>query len=448
MRRILLTITFFIFTNALRSGAQELQVWTLRDCMIYAIENSPETKIQELTNDNRRLDHRDAYLEFVPSVNGNINAYTSFGRSIDPETNTYSNVNSFSNSYAIYSNYTIFNGFTVVDKYKVTRIARLSGIEEARQVEDNLCLTIMQSYYNVLYRKGMVQLCREQLMESQTTLKNTRVLEELGLKSYADVLQVEAQVAANDYNLVREQNMMESEFISLKEKMFFPSDRELVIDTTFSQIADPFAGSVTAGDIYLSALEFLPAVKISAFDVKTAGIKLHNAKWSLLPNIFSEAGYSTGYISTLGQAANADPFLSQMKNRQGEYVQVGMSIPLFGRLNRQSAVGRMRNALHIAEAQRDKKLKEIESEIARAVQDMEGSAKEFIQADKRVAAQDMAHKANQRKYEEGLLSVLELQTSSNQALAAKAERLNSALTYLIKKRIVGYYQGTSYINQE
>jgi outer membrane protein len=53
----------------------------------------------------------------------------------------------------------------------------------------------------------------------------------------------------------------------------------------------------------------------------------------------------------------------------------------------------------------------------------------------------MAHKANQRKYEEGLLSVLELQTSSNQALAAKAERLNSALTYLIKKRIVGYYQG-------
>ncbi len=125
-----------------------------------------------------------------------------------------------------------------------------------------------------------------------------------------------------------------------------------------------------------------------------------------------------------------------------------MSIPLFGRLNRQSAVGRMRNALHIAEAQRDKKLKEIESEIARAVQDMEGSAKEFIQADKRVAAQDMAHKANQRKYEEGLLSVLELQTSSNQALAAKAERLNSALTYLIKKRIVGYYQGTSYINQE
>ena len=284
MRRILLTITFFIFTNALKSGAQELQVWTLRDCMIYAIENSPETKIQELTNDNRRLDHRDAYLEFVPSVNGNINAYTSFGRSIDPETNTYSNVNSFSNSYAIYSNYTIFNGFTVVDKYKVTRIARLSGIEEARQVEDNLCLTIMQSYYNVLYRKGMVQLCREQLMESQTTLKNTRVLEELGLKSYADVLQVEAQVAANDYNLVREQNMMESELISLKEKMFFPSDRELVIDTTFSQIADPFAGSVTAGDIYLSALEFLPAVKISAFDVKTAGIKLHNAKWSLLPN--------------------------------------------------------------------------------------------------------------------------------------------------------------------
>ncbi len=422
---------------------------TLHDCMQYAVDHSPKTKIQELTNDSRRLDHRDAYLNLIPSVGGNVNGYTSFGRSIDPETNTYTNTSSFSNSYALSGSYDIFNGFAVVDKIRATRVAKLSGVAEMQQVVDNVCLEVIQAFYNVLYQTGMVDLCQQQLDESQSQLNQTKVQEELGLKGYSDILQMESQVANNGYNLVHAQNQLESYYITLKEAMFFPTEDPLVLDNSYVQMADPFLSDENADSLYQGALYNNVKTQIAAYEVQRAKISFHNAKWSLLPYIYSNARYESGYITGLGDAAGqAQPFWTQMNNLQGQSVSVGISIPLFGGLTRQSNIGRQRNNLLIAQAKLDQTNKELESEIARAVQDVEGSAREYIQSDKRVLFQEQAHKANQRKYELGLISVIELHTSSNLNLSAKAEKLGATFTYLIKRHIVNYYKGTPYINQE
>lgn len=79
---------------------------------------------------------------------------------------------------------------------------------------------------------------------------------------------------------------------------------------------------------------------------------------------------------------------------------------------------------------------------------MRGAAKEFISADKKAGALDISHHANTRKYEEGLMTVIELQTSSNNLLQAKAERLNCGLQYLLKERVVMYYKGITYLDQQ
>ena len=79
---------------------------------------------------------------------------------------------------------------------------------------------------------------------------------------------------------------------------------------------------------------------------------------------------------------------------------------------------------------------------------MRGAAKQFISADKKVNALVLSHEANSRKYEEGLMTVIELQTSSNSLLEARAERLNQGLQYLLKERVVMYYKGITYLDQE
>ena len=130
------------------------------------------------------------------------------------------------------------------------------------------------------------------------------------------------------------------------------------------------------------------------------------------------------------------------------YKRQGLNIPIFKNYSQQITIAKQRNLIKISDQEQKQTLHEIESEIQRAVQDMEGTAKEYIQCTKQVIAQEMAYKAMRRKYEEGLASVIDLQTSSNQLLVAKAAKLNALLQYLIKKRVVDYYKGTPYLEQD
>lgn len=447
MKRTLLTIA--LFSIFLTSYAQENAIgrrWSLKECMLYALENSPKKDIQESRNDSRRIDQREATLDFLPSVSGGSSAYTSFGRSLDPETNIYTNTTSFNNSYNLSAQMTIFNGFSVVNNYRISKISRLSGVEESKQLENDICLNIIQAYYNLLYMQGMVKITGEQLEESLQNLKQTKVMAELGLKSQTDLLQVEALVASNDYNHIRQQNSYEQALITLKEIMFYPTDEELVIEELNSDTPVVVDG-VSSEELREIAMQHLPKIKLADNSVRNAQLNLQTARFRILPSIYAYGGYSTGYISIPGSATAPTPFWDQLKNRQGQYVQISLNIPIFSSLARHNSVAKRKNELNIAEREREQTIKEVENEVQRAVQDMNGAYKEFIQADKRFEAQYAAHKANQRRYEEGLISVLDLQNSSNQFLLSQAEKLNSAFTYMLKKRVVDYYKGTPYLLQ-
>ena len=421
--------------------------WSLKECMIYALENSPRMDIQSSKNDIRRVDQREASLNFLPSISGSSYASTSFGRSIDPETNTYTNTTSFNNSYSIGAEITLFNGFFIVNNYRISKISRLNGVEESRQLENDLCLNIIQAYYNLLYAQGMAEAAGEQLSQSKESLRQTTIQEELGIKSHTDLLQIEASVASDDFNYIRQTNIYEQALITLKEIMFFPSDQELIVDEITPEIILNMEG-ISTSELYEIAMSHLPKIRLAENSVRSAQLELQTSKFKLLPNLYAAGGYSTGYISLIGANTPPTPFWDQLKNRQGQYVQVGISIPIFNSLSRQNTIARRRNNLNIAENEKKQIIKEVESEVQRAIQDMDGAHKEFVQADKRFSAQQAAHKANQKRYEEGLISVLELQTSSNQYLISQAERLNSAFTYLLKKRVVEYYKGTPYLLQE
>jgi hypothetical protein len=76
------------------------KVMTLKDCMEYAVSNSTRMRIQQADIKDAQVERRSAILEaFTPSVSAGTYAYYNFGRSVDPETNTYRAVTSFQNGY-------------------------------------------------------------------------------------------------------------------------------------------------------------------------------------------------------------------------------------------------------------------------------------------------------------------------------------------------------------
>ena len=106
--------------------AQEPQVMSLHDCMEYAISNSTKVRIQEAASGDARLDRRDAALAlFTPQISAQTYAYYNFGRSIDPQTNTYFNTTSFHNNYGVSAGYDLFDGFKAVNNYKISKTGML-----------------------------------------------------------------------------------------------------------------------------------------------------------------------------------------------------------------------------------------------------------------------------------------------------------------------------------
>ena len=419
------------------------RVMTLRDCMEYAISNSTKIRIQQAAIGDAQIARRDAALTlFTPQITAQTYAYYNFGRSIDPQTNTYFNTTSFHNNYGVSAGYDLFDGFQAVNNYKISKTGMLIADSQEKQVEADICLAVMEAYYNVVYYKRLCDVYEEQVATAESSLNKARRQEELGQKGHADVIQMEADLADRQYDLTNTYNMYQDQKMTLADLMFWPLDEELNIDTSMPlwQV-DP----VSTNAVVDFALDHNPAIQIASWQQLNAKRELNTAKWQLLPTIGLYAGWSTSYYTYQGSQTN--PFWHQFRNNGGEYVEVTLSIPIWNRLNKYSTISRKKHALEKATAEYDQKRRDVESEVRRAIQDRDGAATAYLQAQRKAEVQEEAYTLNLKKLEQGLISPLEFQTANNNYLKAQADEMNSLFKYLIKAAVVRYYNGTEYINQ-
>ena len=416
---------------------------TLKECMEYAISNSTKLRIQQAAGNDARIARRDAALAlFTPNISASTYAYYNFGRSIDPQTNTYFNTTSFHNNYSVSAGFDLFDGFKAVNNLKISKTGMLIAESQERQAEADICLAVMEAYYNVVYYKRLADVYKEQVATAEQSLTKARRQEELGQKGHADVVQMEADLADRQYDLTNTYNMYQSHKMTLADLMFWPLDQELDIVTAIPLWeVEPVATQAVVD----YALDHNPAVQIASWQEQNAKRELSTAKWQLLPSVGLYAGWSTSYYTYEGSQTAA--FQNQFRNNGGEYVEMSISIPIWGRMSRASRVSKARNALTRASAQLDQKRRDVESEVRRAIQDRDGAAKAFQQAQRKAEVQEEAYTLNLKKLDQGLVSPLEFQTAGNNYLKAKADEMNSLFNYLIKQAVVSYYNGIEYINQ-
>ena len=424
---------------------------TLHDCMVYALDNSLKVKLQELSTDDARLARRDAILNaFTPGIDAGASAQMSFGRTIDPETNTYVTTATFSNNYSVSGGIYIFNGFSAVNNIRISKTSLSMGADRDKLAKDEVCLATMQAYYNVVYYQKLVTILEDQIETANSALTLAVRQEELGQKGYADVVEMEAELASREYQLVNARNMYNDALITLKDLMFWPMDQELVIDVSMAEkdaVAVLTPMNETDG-IVEYARENMPSIAIARKSMQVAGYDLKTAKWRFAPSLYLNGGWSTGYYTYPGQEGYVPlPFWNQLTNNQGEWVGISLSFPIYNRLGNLSNFRRKRNAYTRASMEYQQKQRDVESEVRRAVQDCDGAAAAFRQAERRATVQEESYHLSLKQYEQGLISALEFQTASDNWLNAKSIKLDALLKYYIKCSVVNYYNGIDYIEQ-
>jgi outer membrane protein len=458
--------TFFILMMLVLGAlnpvkAQDTLTMDLKACMRYAVEHSTKIRIQQADNRDAQIDRRDAILAaFTPEVSGGSSASYSFGRSLDPETNTYGLVTSFYNGYSLSAGIILFNGFQAVNNLKITKTARQMGFTKEQQLEDQICLATMEAYCNVLYYTEMEKALQAQVATAEKAVQLATKQDQLGQKSHADVVQVQSDLAERQYQLTTCRNNLNNAMITLKDVMFWPIEEPLKIDgldVGLSQISlSKGAGGLDSPtdrtDEIAQMVEFaktnMPSVLLAEGTMKNARLALKTARWQLLPRLSLSGGWSSSFFTYPGREGYVPtPFFDQLKDNGGESVSLSLSIPIFDRLSKHSNIAKRKNAFDRAQADYEQTLQTVEAEVRRAIADRDGSADALRQAATRADLQNEAFALNTKCFEQGLISSIEYQTASNTYLNALAEHLNARLQYFIKSSVVTYYSGIPYIEQ-
>lgn len=439
-----------MFFGALTSvKAQDTVTMNLKECMRYAVEHSTKMRVQQADNRDAQIDRRDAILSaFTPQVSGNTYAYYNFGRSIDPETNTYSVITSFHNGFSLSAGIYLFNGFQAVNNLKITKTAQQMGLTKEQQVEDQICLATMEAYCNVLYYTELEKALQGQVAAAEKALQLATRQEELGQKSHADVVQMQSDLAERQYQLTTCHNSLNNAIITLKDVMFWPIEGPLKIDGSIAQQSLWVTAPVDAQTMVVQAQQTMPSVLLAKGTMNNARLALKTAKWQLLPSLALYGGWSSSYFTYPGRDGYVPtPYFDQIKNNRGEYVQLSLNIPIYDRLSNHSNIAKRKNAYDRAQADYDQALSDVEAEVLRAMADRDGAADALKQAEARATLQQEAFSLNGKRFEQGLISSIEYQTASNNYLNALAEQLNARLQYFIKCSVVTYYGGIPYIEQ-
>lgn len=441
-----ITVLLFLAVGCgLAATAQE--AWDVDRCMSYAVKHNRTVKQRRLEADNYRLDRLKAIGSFLPGISASAGVQYNFGRSVDPETNIYNNVSTFNNSYAAEASMTLFRGGSLVNEVRRSKAALLLGKAALQEAQDNTALETFQAYIDALYYYGTIRLAEKKLAESDSLLYKTRRQEELGLKGRADVAQMEAQQATDAYNLTHQRNLYETAMLTLKQKMNYPAGDSLLLNTDILDIQTFESIRLTdehPQDVLRIALSVNPTLRQSEMNKQVARMNRKIAWANVLPTISFYGGISSSYYKELHNHDYPD-FKTQLDNNLGEYFGVTMSIPIFNRMSGSISLRQARNNYRIACEQYEAQKEELQKLVQQAVQDREAYLRESIQMEKKAASDSLAYHVTRRKYEEGLMTSLDVQNNAATWLESETLLLQSRLTYVMKCRLVDYYKGENII---
>ncbi|MDR2498578.1 MAG: TolC family protein, partial [Tannerellaceae bacterium] len=333
----------------------------------------------------------------------------------------------------------------LVNQWRLAKANRQMGMNDIQKAKDDLALNTMEAYVNVAYYSGTIRFATEKLEESQRNLSKARREEELGLKGKADVAQIEAIVAGDDYMLTRQQNLYRTAMLQLKDFMNFPYGEELRIDTAAVGI-DFEMERESAAEIFDYARGANPEALQADFLSEAARLRYLMTKGQLMPSLSLSAGIYTSYFENLKSEASPTPFRTQFSNNQGEYVALSLRIPILDGFSALTNLRRARNSMKIANENRAETLRKLQTAIEQTLADRDGFAKESLQMEKKLRADEIAYRLTLRKFEEGLMSSIELQTSATILLESKANLLQRQLMFLLKNKQVEYYKGRPLID--
>ena len=418
--------------------------WTLQDCIDYAMENNITLKKSQLQKQSATEDLKGAKGALLPTFSASTNQSlgyqpwkdTGMAYVTNGTVNTKVDKTSYNGSYSVSGQWTVWNGGRNTNTVKLDRLAEQEAELSSRETANSIQERIAQIFAQILYLDESVKVSEQMLETSKKNEERGQEMLYVGKMSKADLAQLSAQRANDEYGIVEAKSQLLNYKLQLKQLLEITD--ETPFDVAVPEIGEEriLAEIPALQAVYEEALLNRPEIERSQLSVKSSEVSVSIAKAGWMPNVSLTGGVSTSTNSLSGSGWG-----SQFKSNVNTQLGVGVSVPIYDGRSTKTAV----NKAKIQQLQAQLNLQDQQKTLYSDIQGFWLNA--VTNQEKYKAAKSSVERAQQsydllsEQFRLGLKNIVELLAGKDNLLNAQQNQLQSKYLTLYNQQMLAFYQG-------
>lgn len=445
MKKIkLLCCALIVLANAPLTSTAQSHQWTLKECINYAIQNNISLQKNNLQKESAQQDVKQSRGQLLPSVSFSTSQQLGYRPFTDSGMSTVTNgyiddkVNnvSYNGNYGINANWTVWNGNKTQNNIRQAEISEQQAALNAEQTANSIQEQIAQLYVQILYNTEGVKVYEQVAEFSKQNLARGREMLSVGTMARAEVAQLEAQVATDEYNIVNAKAMVQRYKTQLKQLLEISGTESFDIAIPTADDSQALAAIPSPTDTYNNALLSRPEIKNAQLGIESSDVAIKIAKAGNLPTI----GLS-GSVGTSTTSSTDRGWGKQLKNNMNASVGMNISIPIFDQNSTKTSVRKAQIAQEELLLELQNQEKQLWSTIEGYWIDATTNQERFRSAQASVDSAEASFELISEQFNEGLKNVTELTSGKTTLLNAQQSKLESKYTTILNMQLLRFYGG-------
>lgn len=420
----------------------EARKWTLQECLDYALKHNVTLRQNVLTKASAHESVLQSQAELFPSVNASTSqnlSYTPFpqtGRATVTNGYVTSIVDklSYNGMYAINFNWTIWNGNQNRMKIRQNKLTEQQAAIDSAITANSIQEQITQIYIQILYTVEAIKVNEKSLEWSKENEERGKTMVEVGTFSKADLSQLTAQRANDEYNVVAQQGNLLNYTRQLKQLLEI-TDEDFEIAIPNSLDGDALAEIPGLQTVYERALTSRPEIKGKQLTVEAGELSIKQAKAQYLPTIGLSGGISSN-VTTM----NSNAYGTQLKNNLAGGVGVTINIPIWDQRQTRTAVNKARISLESNQLALQNQRTQLYSTIENYWIQASTNQAKYKSAVVNTESQQTSYEMLSEQFRLGLKNIVELREGMNNLITAQQNELQSKYMTLYNIQMLNFYE--------
>ncbi|WP_192820889.1 TolC family protein [Rufibacter sp. LB8] len=450
-------------------------VWNLRQVIDHAVKNNLQVRQVGLSVEQAAINANQARANQLPSINGSGSHGFNNGFFLDPVRNEIQNTQIWSGSFSVSGQVNLYSGLQVQNTIKRNRLDHEAFKLDQQKAQNDIVLNAVTAYMQILLNQELLKTNQERLTLTQSQLDRTQRLFKAGSVPESNVLDLNAQMASDELNIITAQNNIELAELRLINLLNLENAMPSNFAIEVPQLPDPDQSVVSFNpqEVFRTAEEVMPEIKRAMLRIESAKQSVAIARGAYQPSLSLVGSISSRYssgsnlfaigqpipvrrqigvVDGSGQPVFAEtmivdrtpltyPYFNQLQDNLGQFIGLNLNIPILNGFRVRNNVQLSRIGLRNAELNKDIARNDLQQIIAQSYTDAIGAQKRFSAAKRQLEAFDQAYKNAEIRLNNGLINNVDFNVARNNLVKAQSDIIQAKYDYTFKLKILEFYQG-------